>query len=140
MTNYQELSQAWQTISGLAPELFLPITDEESLVRATEALEALGKEMNASGLNPHPLDALSETVMQRIMAFEAEHFPIPPAAPDMELRLLLKEHGLTQQQLAAATGIHQAQISKLASGKRAFTADHARKLGAYFGVSPANFL
>lgn len=140
MTNYQEITQVWQQLYGLAPELVMPITDKDSLERATDALRLLSREMNASGLNPHPLDALSETVAQRIMAFEAEHFPIPPAAPDMELRLLLKEHNLTQQQLAAATGINQAQISKLANGKRAFTATHARKLAAYFGVSPAAFL
>lgn len=138
MTNYIELAQTWKHLQNLAPEAFLPITDEESLIKATATLKALDQEMGEDA--EHPLRSLSDQLMGRIMAFEAEQFPIPPAAPDMELRLLLKEHNITQQQLAEATGIHQAQISKLASGKRAFTASHARKLAAYFGVSPAAFL
>jgi len=43
-------------------------------------------------------------------------------------------------ELAAVTGIDQSQISNLASGKRAFRAEHARRLGAFFSVPPGRFL
>ena len=138
MTNFPELSQTFQQLQGLAPEAFTPIASEADLISATAFLQSLDREIGDT-LN-HPLAPLAETLMQRIMAYEAEHHPIAPAAPDMELRLLMKERGVTQQALAAATGIDQAQISKLAAGKRAFSAEHARRLGAFFGVKPGAFL
>lgn len=138
MTNFSELSSTFVQLQGLAPEAFAPITSEADLNRATAFLMSLDREIGETV--GHPLAPLAETLMGRIMAYEAEHYPIPPAAPDMELRLLLKERGVTQQALAAATGIDQAQISKLAAGKRPFSAEHARRLGAFFGVKPGTFL
>jgi len=138
VTNFSELSSTFQHLQGLAPEAFTPIGSEADLIRATAFLQTLDREIE--DVADHPLLPLAETLMQRIMAYEAEHFPIPPAAADMELRLLMKERGVTQQGLAEATGIDQAQISKLASGKRAFSAEHARRLGAFFGVNPGSFL
>ncbi len=140
MTNYQDLAQTWQALSGLAPELFLPITDDQSLEQATAALRALDREMSASPVRPHPLAELADTAMRRILAYEAEHSPIPDADGPMMLEFYLDQKNLTQQQVSAATGIHQATISQLLNRKRAFAADHARALGAFFGVSPAMFL
>lgn len=138
MTNFSELASTFQQLQALAPEAFMPITSEADLISATAFLKALDQEIGDTV--GHPLAELAQTVMERVMAYEAEHYPIPPAAPDMELRLLMKERGVTQQQVAAATGIHQAQVSRLASGRRSFTAEHARALGGFFGVSPAVFL
>lgn len=138
MTNFSELSQTFQQLQGLAPEAFMPIGSEANLISATAFLQSLDREIGERV--GHPLAPLADTLMQRIMAYEAEHFPIPPAAADMELRLLMKERSVTQQALAAATGIDQAQISKLASGKRAFSAEHARRLAAFFDVKPGSFL
>lgn len=138
MTNYSELTQAWQALSGLAPALFIPITDDESLKAATRALENLDDEMSQSALNPHPLTDLAQTVMHRIMSYEESLWPT--ASPDMELRLLMSERELTQQQLSAATGISQSVISRLSLGKRSFTAEQAKILGLFFGVNPSIFL
>ncbi len=138
MTNFSELSSSFRDLHGLAMEAFMPIASEDDLISATAFLQSLDREIGDTA--DHLLAPLAETLMQRIMAYEAEHFPIPPAAPDMELRLLMKERSITQQALAAATGIDQAQISKLASGKRAFSAKHARRLGAFFGLNPTAFL
>lgn len=136
--NITELTQTWQRLHSLAPDAISPITDEDSYDRAlavlSELLQQVGEEPE------HPLSDLVEGLVGRVTAYQnaAEH--VPPASPEMELRLLMKEKGLTQQALAAATGLHQAQISKLASGKRTFSAEHARRLGTYFGVNPAAFL
>ena len=138
MTNLTELSQNWQAIQVSVPDLLLPITDDESLMRVTAAVRELSEQIQATTSGPHPLDSLIELASGRIMAYEEAHWP--PAAPDMELRVLLDVHKLTQQQLAEATGIDQGTISKLASGKRSFSADHARKLAAYFGVNAGVFL
>lgn len=136
--NITELTQTWQHLHRLAPDAINPITDEDSHDRALVVLSDLLEQV---GEDPaHPLSDLVEGLVGRVMAYQnaAEH--VPPAFPEMELRLLMKERGLTQQALAAATGLHQAQISKLASGKRTFSAEHARRLGTYFGVNPAVFL
>lgn len=139
VTNYPELSQRWQALQGIAPALLGPIQSEEDLQRATEALFQLDRRMHAEGL-PHPLQDLAELVMHRIMAYESEHHPIGPSNPASLLAFLLDQHGLTQQQLAAATGIAQTTISALLAKKRGFTAGHARKLAQHFGVRADLFI
>lgn len=140
MTNFSEAARNFEQLNAIAPEFFIEIRSEEDLKRATDFLYTFDKEVRGDPNQPkaHPLDPLASALMHRIMAYEEAL--MPPAAPDMELRVLLEVNKLTQQQLAAATGIDQGMISKLASGKRSFTADHARKLGEYFGVNPGVFL
>lgn len=140
MTNFAEATRSFEQLNAAAPEFFMEINTDEDLKRATAFLYSFDKETRgeAEKSQPHPLDPLANALMQRIMAYEESQFP--PAKPDMELRVLLEVHKLTQQQLAQATGIDQGMISKLASGKRPFTADHARKLGEYFKVNPGVFL
>lgn len=140
MTNYTELSQGWQALYGLAPDLFIPITDDQTLEQATKALRKLDKEMAASKERPHPLEELANTVMRRIMAYEAEHYPIHETDGASMLGFLIDQHALTQQQLAELVGIPQPTISALLGRRRAFTADHARKLAAHFGVNAGLFL
>ncbi|MFC6593167.1 type II toxin-antitoxin system HigA family antitoxin [Deinococcus lacus] len=136
--NISDVTAAWQRLDQVAHDAVAPLRDQESYGRGLQALDTL---LRAVGENEsHPLADLAEGLMQRVMAYEAQHHPLPPAAPDMELRLLMKERGVTQQAVAEATGIPQGNLSKLANGKRAFTASHARKLGAYFGVNPSVFL
>lgn len=140
MTNYSKLTQTWQQLHSLAPELFIPITDNESLEQVTRTLRALDHEMVGSGVSPHPLADLADVVMHRIMAYEAVHFPIADAdGPDM-LAFMLEQRPLTQKALAVATGLPQSTISDLVNRKRDFTAAHARKLGEYFRVDPGIFL
>jgi len=140
VTNYQALIHHWQALQGLAPDLFLEIVDDETLRRVTAALEELDGEMTASGLHPHPLDEVANSVMHRVMAYEAQHFPIPEASGAEMLAFLLKQRGLSQHELARATGIPQSTISNLLAGKREFTATHARTFAGYFGGNPGAFL
>lgn len=140
MTNYQELIHHWQALQGLAPDLFLDIVDDETLQRVIAALEELDGEMTASGLHPHPLDEVANGVMHRVMAYEAQHFPIPEASGAEMLAFMLEQRGLSQHELARATGIPQSTISNLLAGKRDFTAAHARAFASYFGGNPGTFL
>lgn len=138
MTNFTEITRSFQELSGLAPEFFMDIRDDEALARATAFLYAFDFEVKGEGA--HPLDPLAEMLMQRIAAYEAVHSPMPGAdGPDM-LAFLLQQRPLTQKALAAASGIPQSTISDLIHRRRAFTADHARRLGEYFGVNPGLFL
>lgn len=140
MIDYQELTQMWQTMSGLAPELMMPIVNDETLSQATQALRALDREMSASPLRPHPLADLADAAMHRIMNYEAEHYPVPDADGSEMLAFILEQRGLSQRGLAEATGIPQSTISNLIKRKRAFTADHVRTFAQHFGVNAGVFL
>ena len=118
-----------------------PITDEASYEHAPNVLHELLTQVGE--YEAHPLGALVESLTLRVTAYQDAANHIPPAAPNMELRLPVRGHALTQQALAEATGIDQGLLSKLLSGKRAkraYTAKHARRLGGHFGVAPAAFL
>ncbi len=139
MTNFTDAARHFEQLHAAAPEFFMEIENDDDLARATAFLHTFDRETRAGATGgTHLLDPLANALMRRVMAYEEAHFP--PAAPDMELRVLLDVHKLTQGQLAEAVGIDQGTISKLASGKRPFSADHARRLGAYFGVNPGVFL
>ena len=138
MTNFTDITRSFQELNGLAPEFFMEIRNDEDLARATAFLSTFDFEVK--GEQPHPLDPLAELLTQRIVAYEAAHFPIPdPDGPDT-LAFLLEQRPLSQSALAVATGIPQSTISDLVNRRRDFTADHARKLGAYFKVNPGLFL
>lgn len=138
MTNFPEVTRSFQELSALAPEFFMEIRNDDDLARATAFLYAFDFEVK--GEEPHPLDPLAELLMQRIVAYEAIHYPIPDAeGPDM-LAFMMEQRPLTQKALAEATGIPQSTISDLVNRKRDFTADHARRLGAFFKVNPGLFL
>ena len=138
MTNFQEAILSFEALHAAAPEFFMPIQSSEDLQRATAFLYHFDFEVKSG--EPHPLDPLADALMRRITAYEAEHFPIPDTDGASALAFLIDQHGLTQQQLADATGIKQETISALLSGKRKMTANHARKLADYFRVSVAAFL
>lgn len=133
-----ELAVTWHHLETLAPEVVQPITTEEDYDRVLALLRQVMLEIGQT--ENHPLESLAASLTTRAVAWQDAAGHLPPASPDMELRLLMKERGVTQQQLAAATGIDQAQISKLASGKRPFTTAHIRALSTYFGVNPTVFL
>lgn len=138
MIDVSALTAAWQQVHALAHDAVAPIEDEAQYDRALVVLGALLAEVGEDG--DHPLADLVEGLIGRVTAYQAAAGHVPPAAPDMELRLLVKERGLTQQELAAATGIDQGQISRLMTGRRTFTAEHVRRLSSFFGVQAGTFL
>lgn len=140
MTNIHELTQTWHAMQGVAPDLLIPITDEESLTRATAAVQKLSEEIQASTDGPHPLDDLVRLVIQRITSYEAEHYPIPDVDGADMLEFLIDQFGISQSELARATGIPQSTISNLIKRKREFTAAHARAFAKYFGGDAGLFL
>ena len=136
--NIQQLTEAWQRVDALAHDAVAPITDEASYDRALIALDDLLKQVGED--EQHPLGDLLEGLIGRVTAYQIAAQHVPPATGDMQLRLLMDKHQLTQQKLAAATGIAQGNLSKLINGKRPFTAEHARKLGQFFQVEAGVFL
>lgn len=136
--NIPALTEAWQRVDHLAHIAVAPIETDAQLAEATAALEEL---LTGIGENAeHPLGDLARLLIERITRYEAQHHPIPDADGAAMLAFYLDQRGLTQQELAARTGISQGILSRLLNRKRAFTADHARTLGRALGVEPGVFL
>lgn len=136
--NISALTEAWQRVDRLAHVAVAPIENDVQLAEATATLEELlaGIGENAE----HPLGNLARLLIERVTRYEAEHHPIPDADGAAMLAFYLDQRGLTQQELAARTGISQGILSRLLNRKRGLTADHARALGRAFGVEPGVFL
>jgi HTH-type transcriptional regulator/antitoxin HigA len=70
---------------------------------------------------------------------EAEH-SIGEASDAAMLQHLIEAKGVTQAQVAAATGIAESTVSAILRGKRKLARRHLQPLADYFCVSPAVFL
>lgn len=136
--NIPQLTESWQQLMTLAHPALTPIEDDAQLAQATAYLEELLGEIGEDAA--HPLGDLARLLIERITAYEAVHFPIPDVSGAELLAFLMEQKPITQTELAAATGIPQSTISDLVNGKRAFTADHIRRLSEFFGVEAGTFL
>ena len=62
---------------------------------------------------------------------------LAPVTPGEMLKVeFLTEYGLSQNQVAKATGISPNRIAEIVNNRRRITADTALRLGLYFGNSP----
>lgn len=136
--NIPELTVTWKRLDAVAHDAIVPITDEAAYERALLVLEDLLAEVGEDGA--HPLGDLVRGLVERVTTYQRVAGHVPRPSPAMELRLLMQERGLTQQQLARDSGIEQGQISRLLSGKRPFTLGHIRRISAALGVQPEVFL
>ncbi|WP_420595149.1 helix-turn-helix domain-containing protein [Deinococcus sp.] len=138
MTSSRVLFHLWADLDSVAHDLLAPIADEPQLTNVLRAIDELMLEIGEDQVSP--LLSLLNLLVDRVEAFESQRYATSAASPERVLAFLLEQHDLTQQQLEAATGIHQSNISKLLKGTRRFSVGQASKLGAYFGVNPAVFL
>lgn len=74
-----------------------------------------------------------------IEAYEEAVHPIEPASDAAILVSLLSDHGQSQVQVVAATGIANSTLSNVQCGKRQLTRDHIRRLAKLFRIDPAVF-
>ena len=63
-----------------------------------------------------------------------------PANPLKILRYLVEENQITTRQLGTVLGVDHSVASRILSGERSITVEHAKKLGARFKVKPQLFL
>src|SRR5207248_10140428 len=113
-----------------------PLQSDEELDEAIEVIDQLLSRKKLLPEEEEYLDILSDIVER----YEDEHVLIPDVSAADMLRHLIEAKGVTQQSVAAATGISNSTISALLSGKREMTRKHLEKLGSYFCVDPAVFL
>jgi HTH-type transcriptional regulator/antitoxin HigA len=114
-----------------------PIRSEKELDRASEMIDEML--VRARPLAPLERDYL-EVLSDLVERYEDAHHPMPEASGADVLRHLMEARGLTQSEVAAATGIVNSTISAVLSGKRRLSVQHIEKLAAFFHVGPGAFL
>jgi plasmid maintenance system antidote protein VapI len=56
------------------------------------------------------------------------------------LRAVIESSGLTQAEVAKVLGVAQGTVSKIVTGARSITVDHAKRASRYFKMAPEAFL
>jgi HTH-type transcriptional regulator / antitoxin HigA len=82
---------------------------------------------------------LLELLVQLIERFEEKDCPIPEAPGYRALRTLMENRGVKQADLLPIFG-SRGIASEVYNGKRAISKAQAKKLGEFFGISPAVFI
>ena len=112
-----------------------PIRSEEGLTRATAMLDILLDQDRLSTEERDYLDVLTGLVEQ----YESQEFPFEPLSDAQMLRQLIDARGVSQTELARATGIVDSTISAVLKGKRSLNREHIGRLAQFFHVSPNVF-
>jgi HTH-type transcriptional regulator/antitoxin HigA len=84
-------------------------------------------------------DALLELLTGLVESYEERAYPQEQASPKELIAFLLEQRGLTQTVLWPVLG-SKGRVSEILSGTRGVSKAQAKKLGAFFGVSPAAFI
>jgi HTH-type transcriptional regulator/antitoxin HigA len=113
-----------------------PIRSDEELDAATEVLDSLLDRFNE--LTPEEHDYL-DVLTDQVERYETETIPTQPLPDKVVLRQLIDAKGVSQAEVAAATGIAVSTISEVLSGKRKLNRAHVTKLAPYFNVGPGVF-
>lgn len=115
----------------------LPIRSDRDLARAIAVMEDLSTRKHLDKDEEGYLDVLSDLAEQ----YEQEHHAIDTDSisnADM-LRHLIEAKGVTQAEVARATGIAPQTISEILAGKRKVPHARLKVLAEFFGVGPAVF-
>jgi HTH-type transcriptional regulator/antitoxin HigA len=115
-----------------------PIRSEVELDRATVVMRELTR-AGFTRLTAPESDYLF-ILGNLIEEYENKHHPIKPLKPHEMLAAAIQEKGVTQSEVAQATGIPVSTISELISRKRDFNVSHIKSLCAYFGLGPSAFI
>lgn len=129
---------AFDELNALHP--LRPINDEIDLRNAGEVMDRLAV------LNKRTRDQNDylETLVLLVEAYEAAEIsdaldPSKSSGLDA-LRYLMETRDMKQSDLAKLLKVSASAVSMILSGDRPITADHARNLGKYFGLSVAAFV
>ena len=111
------------------------IENDKEFDRMSEKLEELTFKKNATREEKE----LAKLLEKLVMAYDDEHYPIPPSPPHEMVKFLMEQRDLKQADLVAVLG-SRAQVSDLVNGKRGISKAQVKKLAQYFGVSAELFL
>jgi len=138
MTTPMELKLHRTRYSSLLAEVAptVPRTEKENerLLAEIEKLMAKGEK----NLSPEE-DALLELLTQLVETFEKRVYPREKASPAELVAFLLEQRGLSPSDLWSVLG-SKGRVSELLSGRREVSKDQAKRLAAFFHISPAAFI
>jgi HTH-type transcriptional regulator/antitoxin HigA len=94
--------------------------------------------LNRRDLAPEEDDYL-DVLGDLIERYEGDAHPMAPISDAEMLRHLIEAKGVSQTEVAGATGIADSTISEVLKSKRSLSRNHIGKLAKYFNVSPDVF-
>lgn len=130
----QMILRAWLPFKKAIGVTSVRTRNEYARARAT--IEVLLDEIGDD--ESHPLAEVLDYLADQVAAYEEEHAPVPEAEPKEVLRMLMRQHGLKQDDLVDCAP--QGRISDILSGRRGISKAIAKRLGHRFHVSAALFL
>lgn len=113
----------------------LPITNEAEASRAAAVIDRLTDQRSLDLDEEDYRDLLAGLLYN----YEIEHEPEPRSTPAAMLRHLLEAKGVTQGVAAAETGLSEATISQILTGKRVPSRRAIKAMADYFKVEPGVF-
>ncbi len=113
-----------------------PIRSEKVLDRATKVIDSL---IDCTSLSADQRDYLN-VLSDLVEAYEEERYPMPKISDARMLRHLIEARGVSQTEVAKATGIANSTISAVLKGVRQLTREHIGQLAKYFHVEPGVFI
>lgn len=113
-----------------------PIKSEKQLDRAITMIEGLIDQRKRTKTENDYVEVLSLLVHE----YEGIYYPIEEIHGVPWLACLIEAKGVTQKDVANATGMSPGTLSEILKGKRSLTLKNINKLAPYFKVSPASFL
>ncbi len=115
----------------------VPIVDDSGL---DLAISALNRVLDVDRDRTPDEEAYILVLGDIIEAYETEHIPMPYVSPAAMLRFLIEQKGVSQIEVAEATGISEATISQILTEKRQPSRKVIPRLAEYFAIDPAVFL
>lgn len=111
------------------------ITSEEECDRIVAIVDRLAVKRDLSLEE----DRLLELLSTLIEVYDNEHCPIPDAPPHVMIQQFMLDRELRQTDLVPVLG-SRSLVSEVVNGKRKPSKAQVKKLGEFFGVSPALFI
>jgi HTH-type transcriptional regulator / antitoxin HigA len=138
LENSDTIFRTWKKMDEVAHAYLIPIKTKTQYKAALKLLESLWEKVGEDATSPY--GSLFTLLTERIATYEARHVPLNDPTPAKVLGYLIEQRGVTQQEVADATGIQQSNLNQLIKGKRKPTTEHIKRLAQYFKVEPSVFL
>lgn len=138
LENPETLFRNWKKVDDVAHDYLMPIESQKQYKAALKLLESLWDKIGEDTTSPY--GSLFTLLSERIAAYEARQIPLDNIQPAKVLAYLVEARGVTQQEVADATGIQQSNLNQLMKGKRQLTTQHIKRLADYFRVEATVFL
>jgi len=113
-----------------------PIRSEEELEQAFAVIDDLTMRDDLTEDEEDYLDLLSDIVE----AYEDEHYPKTKVSGIEMVKYLIGQKGVSQSEVARATGMTVSTISDIMNGRRPLNMKHVKQFATYFNVKAGTLM